>query len=106
MRRIPPIYGSLGLEYGYSQMRFRLDLLFAGKQDRLASGDKSDNRISPSGTAAWNIINIHGSYRWDSLTFTLSLFNLTDELYRYHGSGVDMYGRSFKLSLNYLVNIL
>jgi outer membrane receptor protein involved in Fe transport len=95
-RRIPPIYGSLGLEYQHSQVRFRLEWLYSGKQNRLETSDKSDNRIGPNGTDSWNVINVLASYRWITLTFGLSLINLTDELYRYHGSGVDMHGRSFK----------
>lgn len=63
MRRIPPIYGSLGLEYQHSQVRFRLERLYAGKQNRLATSDKSDNRIRPNGSDSWNVINVLASYR-------------------------------------------
>jgi len=74
----------------------------AGAQTRLARGDVSDNRIAKGGTPGWQIINLNGGYRWQFVTISAELQNLTNEAYRTHGSGVDGVGRSVWLSV--LVN--
>ena len=70
------------------------ETLLAAKQDRLAKGDKDDNRIPKGGTPGWQIVNLSGGYRWRSLTVSAELHNLANEAYRTHGSGVDGVGRS------------
>ena len=77
-----------------------LELRFAGDQTRLAQGDKDDNRIGKSGTAAWQIANIHGGYEYKWLNINLSAQNLTNKDYRTHGSGINGVGRSLWLTLN------
>jgi hypothetical protein len=37
--------------------------IFAAQQNRLAQGDKEDNRIPSGGTAGWEIVNIYGGYK-------------------------------------------
>lgn len=64
MRRIPPLNGRFGLEYRKSKFFVRPELLFASKQDRLDQGDKDDNIISKSETAAWRIVNIYSGYKY------------------------------------------
>ena len=85
-------------------LHFRAEFLFAGKQDRLSSGDISDNRIQDGGTPAWNVINISAGYnalRWMELNFGIN--NLFDEAYRIHGSGVDCYGRNIWMGLKFKI---
>lgn len=100
MRRIPPLNGRLGIEFHQKQFFVRPELFFALKQDRLAQGDKDDNRIGKSGTAAWQIFNIQSGFTHKWLTINLSLQNLTNKDYRTHGSGINGVGRSAWLTLS------
>ncbi|MCM4174112.1 TonB-dependent receptor [Arenibacter sp. TNZ] len=98
-RRIPPLFGRLATEYGVKNWTFNADWLIAGKQDRLASGDIDDNRIPLGGTPGWNVLNLHTSYTMNFVTVDLGLQNIFNEDYRYHGSGVNGYGRSGVISV-------
>uniref|UniRef100_UPI003750A86F TonB-dependent receptor domain-containing protein n=1 Tax=Emticicia sp. TaxID=1930953 RepID=UPI003750A86F len=100
MRRIPPLNGRLGIEFHQKQFFVRPELFFALKQDRLAQGDKDDNRIGKNGTAAWQIFNIQSGFTHKWLTINLSLQNLTNKDYRTHGSGINGVGRSAWLTLS------
>lgn len=100
MRRIPPMTGFLGFEFRQKSFFVRPEFLFASKQDRLAQGDKDDNRIGKNGTAAWQIINIQSGYEYKWLTVNLSAQNLTNKDYRMHGSGINGTGRSLWLTLS------
>ncbi len=106
MRRIPPLYGMLKLNYAVMNNLFVSgELLFAGKQDRLSSGDIDDNRIPEGGTDSWQVLNIYTNYRYKGFDFYLALQNLLNEDYRYHGSGINMYGRSGKFGINYNLDV-
>ena len=99
-RRIPPLFGRLATSYTIKNWNLNADWLLAGKQDRLASGDIDDNRIPLGGTPGWNVLNIHGSYSIHNMTIAVGLQNIFNEDYRYHGSGVNGYGRSGVLSVS------
>ncbi len=103
VRRIPPLFGRLALEYSLKSWWFNVEWMAAGKQDRLAQGDKDDNRIPAGGTPGWNIFNINANYTLRFIKFDLTLVNLFNTDYRYHGSGVNGCGRSAFLSVT--VNI-
>jgi outer membrane receptor protein involved in Fe transport len=103
VRRIPPLFGRLAMEYSLKSWWFNLEWVAAGKQDRMAQGDKDDNRIPSGGTPAWNIFNINASYALRFVKFDLNLVNLFNTDYRYHGSGVNGCGRSAYLTIT--VNI-
>lgn len=103
-RRIPPLFGRLATSYGVKNWAFSADWLLADKQDRLASGDKDDNRISLGGTPGWNVLNLHASYTIKYVTINLGLQNIFNEDYRYHGSGVNGYGRSAIVSVLAILN--
>ena len=98
-RRIPPLFGRLLIEYNKPNWWCNIEWLAAAKQDRLAQGDKDDNRIPDGGTPGWNIFNINTSYTWRFLEAGIRIQNLLNKDYRYHGSGVNGYGRSALLSL-------
>lgn len=98
-RRIPPLFGRLGVEYQYKDWWCNLEWQSAGKQDRLAQGDKDDNRIPLGGTPGWNVFNINTGYAMRFIKIDLRLQNLLNKDYRYHGSGVNGYGRSALLSM-------
>lgn len=98
-RRIPPLFGRLAMEYRQKDFHISLEWQSAAKQARLAAGDRDDNRIPSGGTPGWNVFNIYTSYTIRFVRVDLSLLNLLNEDYRYHGSGINGYGRSAFLSL-------
>jgi hemoglobin/transferrin/lactoferrin receptor protein len=94
LRRIPPVKGMLGCEW-----RLRRNLwveyynMFATKQDRLAPGDIDDPRIPVGGTPGFVTFNLRGGIdfsNWGNVTVALE--NITNEVYRLHGSGIDCPG--------------
>jgi len=99
LRRTPPVFGRIGLEFSKSNFLLRPEFQFATAQKRLAAGDISDNRIDPNGTAAWQILNVFSSYTWKSLILNLTLQNLGNADYRLHGSGINGVGRSAVLGI-------
>lgn len=102
-RRIPPFFGRLGLDYSAARWMAAVEYLGAGKQDRLAQGDIDDNRIPEGGTPGWNIINLNGTYYFRFMDVDLSLKNVLNKDYRYHGSGINGYGRSAFLTLTFRI---
>jgi len=102
-RRIPPLFGRLGLDYSADHWMASVEYLGAGKQHRLAQGDIDDNRIPEGGTPGWNIFNLNGTYYFRFINVDLSLKNIFNKDYRYHGSGINGYGRSAFLTLTFLI---
>ncbi|MGZ5134091.1 MAG: TonB-dependent receptor, partial [Flavitalea sp.] len=103
LRRIPPFNGRLFSTWRNKQFYAAIEWAFASKQDRLAQGDKEDNRIPTGGTPGWNLVNLYGSYQYSLIRFNVGLQNLFNKDYRMHGSGINGYGRSawFQLTLNF-----
>ena len=103
LRRIPPFNGRLLSTFRNKQFYAAIEWAFASKQDRLAQGDKEDNRIPTGGTPGWNLVNLYGSYQYSLIRFNVGLQNLFNKDYRMHGSGINGYGRSawFQLTLNF-----
>ncbi len=109
MRRIPPLFGRLGLHYrNNSGWWLKGELAMAGKQDRLANGDKSDIRISSrlvdGVMPGWSCINLFAGYHYKSIRIQVGLQNLLDKAYRIYASGVDEYGRSLNAMLIVEIN--
>lgn len=99
VRRIPPFFTRVAAEYRPGNWRTGAEWLAAAKQDRLAQGDIDDNRIPDGGTPGWNIFNLNGGYTWNLLAADLSFRNILNKDYRYHGSGINGYGRSVFLTV-------
>lgn len=100
MRRIPPLFGKLGMYYKHdSGIWGRFEWLSAGKQDRLSGGDISDTRIPDGGTPGYNVFNLRAGYAWKWIKITAGLNNILNEDYRIHGSGINGYGRSVWVAL-------
>lgn len=97
LRRIPPVFGRVGVQFSKKSWQLTLENLFAGEQNRLAAGDKADNRIPTGGTPAWNVVNFYGNYQWKMLTLRAGFWNIFNADYRYHGSGVNGVGRSVSM---------
>lgn len=102
MRRIPPLNARFALNLNKKQGFATFEIMGATKQDRLAQGDKDDNRIPKGGTPSWAIFNIYGGYSFKNLSISVALQNLLNEDYRTHGSGVNGVGRSASLSANWV----
>ena len=75
----------------------------AEKADELSADDaRDDQRIPPGGTPAYTVGTLRGGTRiGDDLAVTLALENVTDEDYRYHGSGVNEPGRQLVVTADY-----
>ncbi|MFM2393584.1 MAG: hypothetical protein RLZZ546_1566 [Bacteroidota bacterium] len=101
LRRIPPLNGRTILSYTRNKLNTQLEFAYAKKQDRLAQGDKDDNRIPKGGTPGWAVMNIHSSYELKWATLYLGLNNLLNRDYRLHGSGLNAMGRSVMMTLKF-----
>jgi outer membrane receptor protein involved in Fe transport len=99
VRRIPPLFCRLGLAYEQNHWWINLEWQTAGTQDRLSGGDIDDNRIPAGGTPGWNVFNVNSRHQFEFFEVDLSLRNLFDEDYRFHGSGINAVGRSAILSV-------
>jgi hemoglobin/transferrin/lactoferrin receptor protein len=105
MRRIPPLFGKVGLRYTHpSGSWIRTEWVMAGRQDRLAAGDKSDVRIKirliDDAMPAWDVVNIYAGYSYKFLSVQVSAQNIFDKAYRVYASGIDGYGRCMTASVN------
>ncbi len=76
-------------------------MAWADNQDRLAAGDRADNRIPLGGTPGWKAFNVYSGYRLNAIQLNLSAQNLLNADYRTHGSGINSIGRSLLISMNY-----
>lgn len=94
LRRIPPFNGRLITSYKTGNWFVAAEMQFASKQNRLAQGDKDDNRIPAGGTPGWEILNFYGGYKFRSILFNTGLQNILNKDYRTHGSGINGVGRS------------
>ncbi|MEY3055543.1 MAG: hypothetical protein RLZZ614_64 [Bacteroidota bacterium] len=100
MRRIPPLFGQNKICFVKKNKTLAITHQFAGKQDRLAQGDKDDNRIGKLGTPGWNIFNIDAGWEFKNLSLNTSLINISNVQYKTHGSGVYAMGRAVNFSFN------
>ncbi|MEO6732210.1 MAG: TonB-dependent receptor [Ferruginibacter sp.] len=99
MRRIPPLNGRLLFDYSQKKWGISAEHLFAGKQSRLAKGDKDDNRIPMGGTPGWYVMNMYGSYTLKNIGLYLAFQNIFNKDYRTHGSGINGAGRIASLMI-------
>jgi hemoglobin/transferrin/lactoferrin receptor protein len=99
LRRIPPFNGRLTGTYKNKKWFTAAEFQFASKQNRLAQGDKDDNRIGINGTAGWQVINIYAGYTLPPIILNIGLQNLLNKDYRTHGSGINGVGRSGWMAL-------
>jgi outer membrane receptor protein involved in Fe transport len=101
IRRIPPLQGRASVGYRHkTKVWARLAVRWAARQDRLSPGDLNDGRICPDGSTGCNgtpgfaILNFDAGMPLNKYAdLTLRIHNLTNEAYKFHGSGV--YGPGF-----------
>ena len=103
MRRIPPFFGQNKFTWNYQNKLIAITHEFAGKQVRLAKGDKDDNRIGILGTPAWSIFNIDAGWQLKHVNLQVNFLNLFDKAYKTHGSGVYGIGRAVNLTLQWKI---
>ncbi len=101
LRRVPPFNGKLAATYSLNKFFVSGEILFAAKQDRLAAGDVSDNRIPEGGTPGWEVVNLFAGYQLAFVKMKVGFENLLNEDYRTHGSGINGVGRSAWLALDF-----
>jgi len=101
LRRVPPLNGNISMKYKMNKFYMKTELGWANKQERLAQGDKDDNRIPKGGTPGWKVLNIYSGYSLKSIQLRISAQNLFNADYRTHGSGINSVGRSLWMSLAY-----
>ena len=101
MRRIPPLFGQQELVWKKNNTQILIQHVFAGKQDRLAQGDKDDNRIGKNGTPNWNVFNISLNQQFKNVFVQLGGINLLNEKYKTHGSGIYAMGRTYSLLVQF-----
>ena len=102
LRRIPPFNGRLRSTYTNNRWFAAAEFWFASKQNRLAQGDKDDNRIPPGGTPGFNVFNASIGYELKKIRIQTGLQNLFNKDYRTHGSGINGYGRSAWLHIQFM----
>lgn len=101
LRRIPPINGQLSITYSRRKWQAGIINDYATSQQRLAQGDKDDNRIPFGGTPGYTIYHLFVAKEIGKLQYRFRLNNLINTDYRTHGSGINSMGRSLSISLLY-----
>ena len=101
LRRVPPFNGNISMKYKMNKFYMKAEMGWADKQDRLAQGDKDDNRIPAGGTPGWKVLNFYSGYSLKYVQLRLSAQNLFNADYRTHGSGINSVGRSLWMSLSF-----
>ena len=105
LTRIPPLYGQLALRYARDQVGGKGRLFIEGylrgatDQERLSAEDEADARIPAGGTPGWLTYNARVGYLTGQVAVSLVVENLTNEAYKYHGSGIYAPGTNAMLSL-------
>lgn len=99
LRRIPPFNGRTAINFGKNGWYITNEYLFAAAQNRLAAGDRDDNRIPKGGTPRWGILNVYGGITIKKMQLSAGLQNLLNKDYRTHGSGINGTGRSAWISI-------
>ncbi len=103
LRRIPPLFGFVNMQYQKEKYWAKFFLQMAGKQERLGAGDIADNRIGPLGTPGWSIINLSNGILLNTLEINLTLQNLFNVDYKFHGSGINGVGRTLVLGFSWSI---
>jgi iron complex outermembrane receptor protein/hemoglobin/transferrin/lactoferrin receptor protein len=104
--RIPPLNGTVEARFAPGRARgleLSAGLRWADAQYRLAVADLSDGRIPRYGTPGFAVLDLGVYYRVDArLSFGARMENVTDAIYRYHGSSINGPGRGLLLNLKLL----
>jgi outer membrane receptor protein involved in Fe transport len=105
IRRIPPQTGNAWLRAFWPSQSAWFEVAgdFAGKQERLSEGDKTDSRIGSEGTDGFGVMHLRtGLLAGQYFEVRMAVENVFDEPYKYHGSGPLETGRNFKAQISFL----
>jgi outer membrane receptor protein involved in Fe transport len=103
LRRIPPLTSHLIAGYMFKNYEIGMIYSHADPQYRLAQGDKDDVRIGKTGTAGFNLVSIFTKMNFKHFSTQLYFNNLTNTVYKTHGSGIYEMGRSVTASLSFFL---
>lgn len=103
LRRIPPLTTNLIAGYSFKDHEIGIIYSHADPQYRLAQGDKDDVRIGKNGTAGFNVVSLFSKFNFNHFSAQLYLNNLTNTVYKTHGSGIYEMGRSATVSLSFFL---
>lgn len=91
--RMAPLMGSLGLRWTHPSRDYWAEIrIFAADQaDKLNAADRRDtSRIPPGGTPGYYWVSLYGGWNIkENVKLTVALENLTNQIYRVHGSGAN-----------------
>ena len=94
LSRIPPLNGTLEGLWRFANAYTGFGFRWATRQDRLALSDVSDERIPAGGTPGYAVVDLRAGYRWQPWALvSVVAENVTDSIYRTHGSSVNGAGR-------------
>ncbi len=101
--RLMPISAIVGIRYDDPASRWFVETTvnMADKADKLSTRDQGDTqRIPPGGTPGYAVVHIRGGYRFGERThLNVALENVFNKSYRVHGSGHNMPGTNFVVSV-------
>jgi outer membrane receptor protein involved in Fe transport len=110
--RVPPVHGVAAVEFRRPRTIFnfvQLHVRWAGPQRQLAAEDLWDPTICPalpgvglcSGTPGFLLLSVRSALRLSrQIQLTAAIDNITNESYRFHGSGIDGAGIGARLGLD------
>jgi outer membrane receptor protein involved in Fe transport len=101
MRRIPPFNGRTFIQWTPANIQYTLEYIYAASQNRLAQGDKDDNRIPKGGTPGFGLFNFHVSTKLAGVQLRTGVHNIFNTDYRMHGSGINGMGRNLYISAQF-----
>lgn len=101
LTRIPPVKGTFGSRWrGAGGAWLEGAAILSGAQRRLSPSDRADTRIYPGGTAGFATFNLRGGRPVKGLgELSVSLENISDRRYRWHGSGFDAPGINLSVGI-------
>ena len=105
IRRLNPLNGALDLRWTASSDQYWISgrIEAASRQDNLSKLAANDTqRIPVGGTPSYVVASLHAGWQTSEvLQLNFALENLTNEVYRIHGSGQNMPGRNATLSIKF-----
>ena len=101
LRRIPPFTANAIFAHNFRNHEIGIIYSHADPQHRLAQGDKDDIRIGKNGTPGFNVVSIFSKFNFKHVNTGLYLNNITNTVYKTHGSGIYEMGRSVTASISF-----
>ncbi len=101
LSKIPPLFGTISVNYRHHRLSMSLTGEWACKQTRLSSQDKEDARIPKGGTPGWMAFSLNATYEFWHVKLAGTWGNIFNKAYRYHASGIDAPGMNAKLTVTY-----